>query len=112
MGGSAGLVYTPDTIQAAVGDFIKFNFMDKNHTVTQSTFPKPCVKMAGGHDSGFLPNPGNAMSPPPSFLFQVKDPKPTCKFITISYRILRDRCLTLCRVLLSTETALRKGHDI
>lgn len=76
VGGAAGYVYTPDTVQASVGDFIKFNFMDKNHTATQSTFPKPCVKMAGGHDSGFMPNPKNAKSPPPSFLFQVTDTKP------------------------------------
>ncbi|MCJ1466323.1 hypothetical protein MMC07_004942 [Pseudocyphellaria aurata] len=77
VGGSPGLVYTPDTIQAAVGDMVKFNFMSANHTVTQSTFANPCVKMADGHDSGFKANPDGTMSPPPSFTFQVKDTKPT-----------------------------------
>lgn len=77
MGGSAGLVYTPDTIQAAVGDMVKFKFMSKNHTVTQSTFAKPCVKMVDGHDSGFRANPDDAMSPP-SFIFLVNDTKPAC----------------------------------
>ncbi len=46
--GGEKLVYTPDFVMAAVGDKIKFNFMAKNHTVTQSTFDKPCVKMPEG----------------------------------------------------------------
>lgn len=90
VGGPAGFVYTPDTIQAAVGDMVKFNFMSKNHTVTQSSFAKPCVKMASGHDSGFMANLDNTMSPPPSFLFQVMDTKPTCILINTPYRILQD----------------------
>jgi hypothetical protein len=36
---------------------IEFHFMQKNHSVTQSTFANPCVKMPGGIDSGFMPNP-------------------------------------------------------
>lgn len=79
VGGAAGLVFTPNTIQAAVGDTVQFNFMSKNHTVTQSSFAKPCVKLAEGVDSGFLANPDNLKNPPPSFLFAVKDKKPTCK---------------------------------
>ncbi|USP76471.1 hypothetical protein yc1106_03745 [Curvularia clavata] len=51
------LEYTPDTIKAAVGDMVVFEFMQKNHTVTQSTFADPCTKMEGGMDSGFMPNP-------------------------------------------------------
>ncbi|EMD60065.1 hypothetical protein GGP41_009469 [Bipolaris sorokiniana] len=51
------LEYTPDTIKANVGDMVVFEFMQKNHTVTQSTFAEPCKKMEGGMDSGFMPNP-------------------------------------------------------
>ncbi|KAL8691192.1 MAG: hypothetical protein Q9218_003542 [Villophora microphyllina] len=76
VGGDAGLVFSPNTINAAPGDMVHFTFMDKNHTLTQSTFPKPCVKMQGGADSGFLPNPKNTINPPPTFMFQVKDTKP------------------------------------
>jgi len=48
VGGSAGLVYTPEQITANVGDTVIFTFGVKNHTATQSTFAQPCIKMAGG----------------------------------------------------------------
>lgn len=56
-GMAPALVYTPESITAAVGDMVMFVFMQKNHTVTQSTFEDPCRKMDGGMDSGFQPNP-------------------------------------------------------
>ncbi|KAL8770288.1 MAG: hypothetical protein Q9209_003924 [Squamulea sp. 1 TL-2023] len=76
VGGDAGLVFTPPIIAATPGDMVEFTFMSMNHTVTQSTFPEPCKKMKDGVDSGFLPNPNNAISPPPTYIFQVKDQKP------------------------------------
>jgi plastocyanin len=48
VGGSAGLVYTPDQIMANVGDTVIFTFGVKNHTLTQSTFAQPCGMMDGG----------------------------------------------------------------
>ena len=63
---------------AAVGDMVQFNFKSENHTLTQSTFPLPCVKMAGGTDSNFMPNPNDSMNPPPTFMVQVMDTKPAC----------------------------------
>ncbi|PSN63969.1 hypothetical protein BS50DRAFT_93903 [Corynespora cassiicola Philippines] len=54
------LGYSPEAIDAAMGDMVKFVFMQKNHTVTQSTFDEPCKKMEGGMDSGFMPNPEGA----------------------------------------------------
>ncbi|KAL8666177.1 MAG: hypothetical protein Q9202_001684 [Teloschistes flavicans] len=77
VGGDAGLVFSPNTINAAPGDMVHFTFMSQNHTLTQSSFPQPCVKMQGGVDSGFLPNPNNTISPPPTYMFQVKDTKPS-----------------------------------
>ncbi|KAL8676380.1 MAG: hypothetical protein Q9186_007093 [Xanthomendoza sp. 1 TL-2023] len=76
VGGDAGLVFSPDTLTAMPGDMVEFTFMSMNHTLTQSTFDKPCKKMDGGADSGFLANINNTMSPPPSYMFQVKDKKP------------------------------------
>lgn len=76
MGGDAGLVYSPDTITANVGDMVQFNFMSQNHTVTQSSFGTPCEKIANGVDSGFMPNPSNTVSPPPMMLFQVNTTTP------------------------------------
>ncbi|KAF2742389.1 hypothetical protein M011DRAFT_412678 [Sporormia fimetaria CBS 119925] len=56
-GMAPSLAYFPESITAAQGDVVKFVFMQKNHTVTQSTFEAPCNAMAGGLDSGFKPNP-------------------------------------------------------
>ncbi|KAF2625372.1 hypothetical protein BU25DRAFT_346032 [Macroventuria anomochaeta] len=51
------LGYRPESITANVGDVVEFQFMQKNHTATQSTFAEPCKAMDGGKDSGFMPNP-------------------------------------------------------
>lgn len=51
------LGYRPEAITANMGDIVEFQFMQKNHTATQSTFAEPCKAMAGGMDSGFMPNP-------------------------------------------------------
>ncbi|KAJ4986457.1 serine-threonine rich protein [Stagonosporopsis vannaccii] len=51
------LGYRPESITANVGDVVEFQFMQKNHTATQSTFAEPCKAMEGGKDSGFMPNP-------------------------------------------------------
>jgi len=71
VGGDAGLVYSPDTIEAAVGDMVIFTFLSQNHTATQSAFTSPCVKLATGIDSGFMPNTNNSVSPPPQMAVQV-----------------------------------------
>jgi len=54
VGGSAGLVYTPEYIMANVGDTVTFHFGTKNHTATQSTFDVPCGAMTGGISLPFL----------------------------------------------------------
>jgi len=57
--GLNGLAFTPNTVTAAIGDIVNFNYHPKNHSVTQSTFAVPCVKAVGttgpGVDSGFKP---------------------------------------------------------
>lgn len=79
VGGTAGLVYTPTELTAAVGDMVIFTFMSTNHTVTQSAFAEPCVAMAGGMDSGFQPNANNTVNPPPQVAMQVMVDTPLCK---------------------------------
>ena len=79
VGGTAGKVFAPNSIMANVGDMVQFNFKSANHTLTQSTFPLPCVKMASGKDSGFMPNANDTLNPPPMFMVQVLDTKPACK---------------------------------
>ncbi|KAF7322495.1 hypothetical protein HMN09_00028000 [Mycena chlorophos] len=50
------LAFFPSNITAGVGDVINFQFLNKNHSVTQSTFADPCsiqTTPAQGIDSGF-----------------------------------------------------------
>lgn len=62
VGGSAGLKFDPDTVNASVGDVILFTFKQKNHTITQSTLASPCSHLANGFDSGFKPVPTDQTS--------------------------------------------------
>ncbi|KAA8900322.1 hypothetical protein FN846DRAFT_959077 [Sphaerosporella brunnea] len=69
------LRYSPEVVYAEIGDTIVFDFLFRNHTVTESTFDSPCVKKAGGFASGFRPNlenkPGTS-----KFTYKVVDKKP------------------------------------
>jgi len=58
VGENAGLTFDPTSVTAAEGDVVQFEFVAKNHTVTQSTFAVPCEKMTTpteGVDSGYVP---------------------------------------------------------
>lgn len=52
VGKAGALLYEPSSVTAKAGDIVEFQFMSKNHTVTQSTFDKPCEPKAEGVDSG------------------------------------------------------------
>jgi|TARA_R110002003_G_scaffold116_30_gene10327 plastocyanin len=52
---TAGLVFKPDSLEAAQGDTVTFKFWPKNHSVAQSTFAQPCQPMANGFWSGYVP---------------------------------------------------------
>jgi plastocyanin len=60
--GQGGLTFNPSQVQAKDGDSITFNFVAKNHTVTQSSFANPCQRQASplGVDSGHRPIPADA----------------------------------------------------
>jgi len=74
------LKYFPESVQAQPGDMVQFQFMAGNHTVTQSSFDKPCtpILMNGTGApirSGFQPvsaSPGKV----PVFTVMVNDTKP------------------------------------
>ncbi|KAF8809073.1 Cupredoxin [Phlegmacium glaucopus] len=55
VGSNGTLTFSPNSITAAVGDTVTFQFQAKNHTATQSTFAAPCSRMASGVNSGFNP---------------------------------------------------------
>jgi len=79
VGGSAGLVYTPSNITAQPGDIVTFEFHEKNHTATQSSFASPCDPLNAngvtGFDSGFNPVASDATTFP-TFNFSVTSTSP------------------------------------
>ncbi|RPB11941.1 PEBP-like protein [Morchella conica CCBAS932] len=69
------LTYQPPFVNALPGDLITFDFREKNHTVTQSTFDTPCVSNPSGVKSGFRPN-AEGTAGKEVFEYQVVDTTP------------------------------------
>lgn len=67
------LVFKPDSIKAAEGDTVKFNFWPKNHSIAQSTFAAPCQPMANGFWSGYVPTANTQAVANTSFILEVKN---------------------------------------
>jgi plastocyanin len=83
VGGNGTLTYDPPSIAAAPRDTIVFEFRTKNHTVTQSSFGRPCQKLdltsttgQKGFDSGFVPADASLTSNFPSYTVTVNDTAP------------------------------------
>ncbi|GLB35063.1 hypothetical protein LshimejAT787_0206280 [Lyophyllum shimeji] len=82
VGGPGKLTYEPSNITAQPGDTITFEFHQKNHTATASSFAAPCRALSLtsttgeiGFDSGFMPVADNATTFP-TFTVKVNDTKP------------------------------------
>ncbi|KAE9408947.1 hypothetical protein BT96DRAFT_913628 [Gymnopus androsaceus JB14] len=60
VGGNSTVTYNPTSVNATNGDIVQFQFVSKNHTVTQSSFATPCTALAGGVNSGFQAVAANA----------------------------------------------------
>lgn len=110
VGGPGGLIYAPDQIHAAVGDMVIFTFLSANHTTTQSSFDRPCDPLAGGMDSGFIPNPNNTVEPPPQVAMQVMVSDPLCKLPVC--QMPRFSRANGARVLLCPGPSLRQGYGL
>ncbi|CAE6498465.1 unnamed protein product [Rhizoctonia solani] len=75
VGAEGELRYDPEYVHANVGDYIKFEFHPKNHTVTESSFNDPCHAIDGGFRTGFVPVPEETWDLPIR-KFKVVDEKP------------------------------------
>lgn len=82
VGGPNILSYSPSNITAQVGDTITFEFHQKNHTITASSFDAPCRALAltsstgqVGFDSGFNPVADGATDFP-TYTIRVNDTNP------------------------------------
>lgn len=80
--GGTTLTYTPSNITAQIGDTVTFQFMQKNHTATQSTFADPCraltlTSTSGqvGFDSGYMPV-GTDATTFPTYTVKINDTAP------------------------------------
>ncbi|PPR04577.1 hypothetical protein CVT24_012030 [Panaeolus cyanescens] len=68
VGVDGSLTYQPESVRAMQGDVIKFEFVSKNHTVTQSSFDNPCSFAPGGANTGFVAvSPGQHPLPVKAF---------------------------------------------
>ncbi|KAJ1309885.1 hypothetical protein OPQ81_006647 [Rhizoctonia solani] len=82
VGGPGQLTYTPSCLWPAVGDIVNFEFHEKNHTATQSSFAEPCKKLTdaagvqNAFDSGYHPVAAGTTSGFPVMSFNVTDDKP------------------------------------
>lgn len=47
VGGGTSLTFNPPILQDAQGSRVHFDFLGKNHTLTESTFDAPCTKLQG-----------------------------------------------------------------
>jgi len=78
VGGKDILRYNPEHVKANPGDTIKFIFMQKNHTLTESTFDSPCTKLDDmrAFDTDFVPNIDDMVVPAPTKILRITSRKP------------------------------------
>jgi plastocyanin len=52
--GENGLVFSPTSTTAAVGDTVTFHFYPHSHGVARSSYGSPCAAINDGFNSGFV----------------------------------------------------------
>jgi plastocyanin len=75
VGANGQLAFVPEAVDANVGDTVIFQFHQKNHSATQSSFANPCGLAAGGFNSGFMPVAADATTFP-TFTYTVTGTDP------------------------------------
>ncbi|KAI0318493.1 hypothetical protein OF83DRAFT_1171065 [Amylostereum chailletii] len=80
VGANGSLTYNPSRVDALPRDTVVFEFHQKNHTATQSSFEAPCLPESGGFASGFQPVASNVTSSFPTFNVTVNDTAPIWVF--------------------------------
>ncbi|KAF6827565.1 extracellular serine-rich protein [Colletotrichum plurivorum] len=74
VGAAGALTFSPNDLKEPVGTVVEFAFNPRNHSVTQSSFDKPCQPSQNGFSSGLIPT---ALSPSGvTFSILVADTKP------------------------------------
>jgi plastocyanin len=52
--GEDGLVFSPNSTTAAVGDTVTFHYYPRAHGVARSSYSSPCAAIDNGFNSGFV----------------------------------------------------------
>jgi plastocyanin len=52
--GENGLVFSPNSTTAAVGDTVTFHYYPRAHGVARSSYSSPCAAIDNGFNSGFV----------------------------------------------------------
>lgn len=79
VGGPGKLLFDPSNITATVGDTVTFEFRQKSHSVTQSSFGVPCQPLsqtntsAQSFDSGLMPVADSVTGNFPTYTVTVND---------------------------------------
>jgi plastocyanin len=79
---NGSLTFSPNKLVAQPGEFVQFQFHAGNHTVTQSTFDRPCEPIGQtsnvtGFHSGYLPAAASAeMGMFPTYTIQINNTGP------------------------------------
>ncbi|KAK0725101.1 hypothetical protein B0H67DRAFT_641555 [Lasiosphaeris hirsuta] len=76
VGKNGQLRFDPETIDAKKGDKVTYNFFARNHSVTQSSFEKPCMPLDNAIFSAFVPTDSPDVASRTTFTIEVKDDKP------------------------------------
>jgi len=63
VGANGTLAFSPNDIQANVGETIEFHFYGPKHSVAQSTFANPCAPATNAFFSGPITTSGSAANP-------------------------------------------------
>lgn len=75
--GRGGLTIDPNTISAAVGDWVEFRFASSGHDITQGAFNQPCRPSNNGFYSGDIPQDG-------TFSVNVTDTSPKWVYCSVA----------------------------
>ncbi|KAJ7028097.1 hypothetical protein C8F04DRAFT_69655 [Mycena alexandri] len=78
--GVEGSFYSPPTISAGLNDTVTFIFGGDSHTVTQSSFNSPCIRLDGGFDSGFNGRGADFSKPAPVWSLRITNVSETIWF--------------------------------
>ncbi|KAF2278964.1 uncharacterized protein EI97DRAFT_351106, partial [Westerdykella ornata] len=89
VGAGGNLVFQPPSLAVPTGTLLRFSFLARNHSLTQSEFANPCL-YNGGFDSGFNQfNPTNISG---EFVVEYEVTSPSPQWFFCAQTLPRSHC--------------------